>query len=443
MEIVRQLDPTKVVVAWDSKSSTAKRKAVFPDYKAGRTKPGEDFYAQIPLLEELVLALGWGFVECDDYEADDIIGTLALQADEEGDYDTYIVSSDLDMLQVVDDNTRMFRILKGFSKLEELDVAAVEAKYGIKKAQFLDLKALKGDSSDNIPGVPGVGEKTAVKLLNQYETLDGVYEHLDEITGSTRKKLEEGKDSAKMSYFLAKIMTDAPVKLADMPDLEIDKDRIVASLKKLEFRSLVGKFMKEKLDSKAPAPKKEKASSQQTGFNLSQQTLEIPRYLEDGTLISWNVKELMHKNIEVAEKILGGGKFWDLGQGSFLLDPLARNVEYGDEMAEYERQKAEFSKLSGLNTIFTQFDLPLIPVLYQMEQIGMLIDREYFQGMKVEFSTEVNKIEHKIWSMAGQEFNINSPVQLSEILFTKLNLPTKVSKRRSVDILLASRNLIN
>ena len=106
MEIVRQLDPTKVVVAWDSKSSTAKRKAVFPDYKAGRTKPGEDFYAQIPLLEELVLALGWGFVECDDYEADDIIGTLALQADEEGDYDTYIVSSDLDMLQVVDEDRK-------------------------------------------------------------------------------------------------------------------------------------------------------------------------------------------------------------------------------------------------------------------------------------------------------------------------------------------------
>lgn len=178
MEIVKQLDPTKVVVAWDSRNSTAKRKALFADYKAGRTKPGEDFYAQIPLLKELVLALGWGFVECDNYEADDIIGTLALQADEEGDYDTYIVSSDLDMLQIVDENTRMFRILKGFSQLEELDVAGVEAKYGIKKAQFLDLKALKGDSSDNIPGVPGIGEKTAVKLLNQYGTLDGVYEHL-------------------------------------------------------------------------------------------------------------------------------------------------------------------------------------------------------------------------------------------------------------------------
>ena len=180
MEIVRQLDPTKVVVAWDSKSSTSKRKEIFAEYKAGRVKPGDDFYVQIPYLKELVLALGWSFVECDDYEADDIIGTLALQADEEGDWDTIIVSSDLDMLQIVDENTRMYRILKGFSKLEEMDVPAVEEKYGIKKSQFLDLKALKGDASDNIPGVAGVGEKTAAKLLAEFGTLDGVYEHLED-----------------------------------------------------------------------------------------------------------------------------------------------------------------------------------------------------------------------------------------------------------------------
>lgn len=427
MEIVKQLNPTKVVVAWDSKSSTAKRKALYGDYKAGRTKPGEDFYAQIPLLRELILALGWAFVECDDYEADDIIGTLALQADEAGDYDTYIVSSDLDMLQIVDENTRMFRILKGFSQLEELDVVGVEAKYGIRKAQFLDLKALKGDASDNIPGVPGIGEKTAVKLLGQYDTLDGVYEHLDEIKGSTQKKLAEGRESAYMSYQLAKIMTDAPVKLEEMPDLEVDKDRIVEALKKLEFRTLVGKFVRSNLSGTEVGATK--TSKTQVGLALSQPTLEIPKYLQDGTLISWNVKDLMHKNTEVAEKILAGGKFWDLGQGRFLLDPLARNIEYGDEEAEYRAQKVEFERLPKLNNIFVQFDLPLIPVLYQMEKVGMLIDREYFEAMKGEFSKEVARIEQKIYTMAGVEFNINSPVQLSEVLFTKLGLPTKGIKK--------------
>lgn len=427
MEIVKQLSPTKVVVAWDSKSSTAKRKALYGDYKAGRTKPGEDFYAQIPLLRKLILALGWEFVECDGYEADDIIGTLALQADEAGDYDTYIVSSDLDMLQIVDENTRMFRILKGFSQLEELDVAGVEAKYSIKKAQFLDLKALKGDASDNIPGVPGIGEKTAVKLLGQYGTLDGVYEHLDEIKGSTQKKLAEGRESAYMSYQLAKIMTDAPVKLEEMPDLEVDKDRIVEALKKLEFRTLVGKFMRSNLSGAEAGATK--TSKTQVGLALSQPTLEIPKYLQDGTLISWNVKDLMHKNTEVAEKILAGGKFWDLGQGRFLLDPLARNIEYGDEEAEYQAQKAEFERLPKLNNIFVQFDLPLIPVLYQMEKVGMLIDRRYFEAMKGEFSKDVARIEQKIYTMAGVEFNINSPVQLSEVLFTKLRLPTKGIKK--------------
>ena len=142
MTLVQQLRPTKVVVAWDSKTSANARREIYPDYKKGRVKPGADFYAQIPRLEKLVHALGWGFMECDRYEADDIIGTLSQQADNEFNaagqcvWDTYIISSDLDMLQIVDKNTRMYRILHGFSELEELDVPAVEAKYHIKKSQF-------------------------------------------------------------------------------------------------------------------------------------------------------------------------------------------------------------------------------------------------------------------------------------------------------------------
>lgn len=438
MEIVKQLNPTKVVVAWDAKTSTAKRKAVFADYKAGRVKPEADFYAQIPMLEELVRALGWGFVECDGYEADDIIGTLALQADEDGDYETYIVSSDLDMLQIVDENTRMYRVLKGFSKLEELDVAGVEAKYGIKKAQFLDLKALKGDASDNIPGVPGVGEKTAVKLLNDFGSLKGVYENLDKISGKLQEKLREGQKSAEMSYYLAKIMTDAPVKLGELPDLVIDEDKIVAALKKLEFRSLIGKFLKNeslkeaekpRLVGKKMKPETLKTTNKPTVAAYGQQTLEIPREALDGMLVSWNVKELMHKNAKVAEKILKGGRFWDLSQGAFLLNPLAREVELTDELAEYERQSKKFEQFPGLYKIFVQFDLPLIPVLYKMEQYGMRLDRKYFAELKREFVGEVKFLEQKVWDLAGKEFNINSPVQLADVLFNVLGLPTNGIKK--------------
>lgn len=444
MEIVRQLDPTKVVVAWDSKSSTTKRKEIFPEYKAGRVKPGADFYAQIPYLKELILALGWSFVECDNYEADDIIGTLALQADEAGDWETIIVSSDLDMLQIVDENTRMYRILKGFTNLEELDVPGVEEKYGIKKVQFLDLKALKGDTSDNIPGVPGVGEKTAVKLLKDFGTLEGVYEHLDEVQGATRSKLAAGKESAFMSYRLAKIMTDAPVKLEDLPDLEIDRTRILDVLNKLEFRSIARKFFSQ---SKQPKHQPEQGGldvgkvevSAKEGrtatkkipnvVNYSQQTLEIVRELPDGMLVSWDVKALMHKNAEVAEKVLAGTEFWDLGQAAFLLNPLERNVDQTDEKEAYARQKEEFAERPELYKIYTDFDLPLIPILYKMEDYGMLLDIPYFARLKDEFELEVSHLEQVVWDLAGKQFNVNSPVQLAEVLFVQLGLPTKGIKK--------------
>ena len=420
MEIVKRLNPSQVVVAWDSKTSSAKRKAIFADYKAGRVKPGDDFYAQIPLLKELIIDLGWEFIEVDEYEADDIIGTLSKQADEtlgaDGrcEYETYIVSSDLDMLQIVDDNTKMYRILKGFSDIEEIDVKEVEAKYGILKSQFLDLKALKGDNSDNIPGVPGIGEKTAVKLLNEYGSIGGIYEHLDEIKGSTRDKLAAGKDSAYMSLKLAEIMFDAPVSLKSVPEFELNRERVVERLKKLEFNSLIRKFGLEGVQT---------AESAKTEVKVE----ELPK----DTVVAWDVKTLMHEDTAVATKILMGAPFWDLSQGAFLLNPLAREVEQKDERVAYSAQKQAFSQGSELYKIFVQFDLPLIPVLYKMEKKGMLIDREYFAKLKVEYTEEVARKEREIQLMAGVDFNVNSPVQLSEVLFDKMGLPTKGIKKTS------------
>jgi len=429
MELVRKLRPDKVVVAWDkAKTSTAKRKAIYPEYKAGRVKPPEDFFTQIPLLRELVEALGWYFCEIDDYEADDIIGTLAKQVKDED--EMYIISSDLDMLQVVDENVRMYRLLKGFSELEEIDVKAVEAKYGIRKEQFLDLKALKGDASDNIPGVPGIGEKGAVKLLNEYGSLGGIYNNIEKITGATRKKLEAGKESAYMSYRLAKIMTDAPVELSQIPELTLDRDRIVEALDRLEFKSLKRKFLKELSEEKQGS--EEMLSAEQT----TEKTLEK---LPEGVIFSFDIKGLMHRDAEVAKKILGGAEFYDLGQGKFLLNPLARkNVEeqgslFGDDpeemRAEYVRQRAEFEKYPKLKRVFYQLDMPLIPVLYKIEQKGMKIDREYFRGLQAEYEAEVGRLTREVYELAGTEFNLNSPIQLGEVLFEKLGVPTKGIKK--------------
>ena len=421
MEIVKRLMPTQVVVAWDSKTSTAKRRAIYPEYKAGRVKPGEDFYAQIPLLRELVADLSWNFVEVDEYEADDIIGTLARQADEvmrpdgECDYETSIISSDLDMLQIVDENTRMLRILKGFTKIEEINVREVEEKYGIRKWQFLDLKALKGDASDNIPGVPGIGEKTAVKLLNEYQTLDGIYENIDKISGAVHDKLVAGKEPAYMSRELAQINLGAPVSLSDIPEFEFNPEKVVEGLKKLEFNSLIRKFNLDISENKT----EEKLFSNDIEF-------EVPEIVE------WDVKGAMHRDERVAEKVMGGATFWDLGQGEFLLNPLSREERSlfdNDIEQKYQEQRREYEKYPRLYKVLTELDLPLIPVLYKMEQKGMRIDREYFRKLAKEYAGEVGRLEKEIWELAGVEFNINSPVQLSDVLFIRLGLPAKGIKK--------------
>jgi len=446
MEIVKKLKPNKVVVAWDkAHTSTRKRLEIYPEYKAGRVKPPEDFYAQIPLLRDLIMALGWGFLETDDYEADDIIGTLAKQADDEGDYMTYIVSSDLDMLQIVDENTRMYRLLKGFSKIEEMDVSAVEQKYGILKHQFLDLKALKGDNSDNIPGVPGIGEKTAVKLLNQYETVEGIYNNLGEITETVRKKLIDGRELAKMSYCLAKIMTDAPVELTKVPDLVIRPDKIIEALKRLEFKSLIRKFQKEL---------GETGGDFENGGAEDKVEILLKRYsIPEGMIVASELKNRMHDSECLAKAVMSGErKIWDLKQAGFLLNPLKRieeeekqiGLELDDvckriirgeylesERLEYATQMSEMSKQPRLLRILLEFDLPLIPILFKMEKKGILIDKKYFEELKTEFTKKVAEFEQKIYTVSGVVFNINSPIQLSKVLFEDLRLPTKGIKKNT------------
>lgn len=241
LEVIKRLKPDYVAVAWDKpKTNIRKRLEIYPEYKAGRKPAPPDFYEQIPVLHELLDAFGWPLYELDDYEADDIMGTLAVKAREEG-LETLLITSDLDMLQLVNGNVKVYALKKGLSNIELYSPDTFRAKYGIDVHQFLDLKSLKGDSSDNIPGVPGIGEKTAVELLQQYQTLDGIYENLVLIKDSVRKKLEAGKESAYMSKKLGAIWIDAPLPLdlERMDGRNANPVRIKELLEKLEFRSLV------------------------------------------------------------------------------------------------------------------------------------------------------------------------------------------------------------
>lgn len=240
LEVIKRLKPDYVAVAWDKpKTNIRKRLEMYPEYKAGRKPAPEDFKAQIPILHELLDAFGWPLYELDDYEADDIMGTLALQAGKK-DIETLLVTSDLDMLQVINPLTHVYALKTGLSNIELYSPKSFEAKYGILVNQFLDMKALKGDSSDNIPGVPGIGEKGAVELLKAYKNLDGIYDNLPLIKESTRKKLESGKDLAFLSRELARVWTDAPIKLnlKEVDGHHMQPGKILELLQRLEFRTL-------------------------------------------------------------------------------------------------------------------------------------------------------------------------------------------------------------
>lgn len=240
LEVIKRLKPDYVCVAWDKpKTNIRKRLELYPEYKAGRKPAPADFYTQIPMLHELLAAFGWPLYELDDYEADDIMGTLAVKAADQ-DIETMLITSDMDMLQLVNPHIHVFALKKGLSNIELYSPASFTAKYGIRPDQFLDLKALMGDSSDNIPGVPGIGQKGGLDLLKAYETLDGVYENIDLVKDSVRKKLEAGKDSAYLSKKIASIWTDAPLEL-DLAELDVAKcepDKILELLRRFEFKTL-------------------------------------------------------------------------------------------------------------------------------------------------------------------------------------------------------------
>ncbi len=261
---IRDLKPDYVVVAWD-KSKKTFRNDLSPTYKANRAEMPDDLRQQIPLVKEVIDALAIPLVEVEDYEADDIIGTLAKQSSVQN-LDTVIVTGDKDELQLIDHNTRVYTMRRGMTDTVIFDTAAMQETYGMTPAQFVDFKALKGDASDNIAGVPGIGEKTAMSLVQTHGSLEGIYEHLDELKPAVADKLRENKDQAMLSRKLATIVTDMPIKL-DLDKSrwgEIDRDRAFELFQRFEFKSLLDKL---------PQPAKAKVPSL---FDQAEATIEKP-----------------------------------------------------------------------------------------------------------------------------------------------------------------------
>ncbi len=482
IELIKKLEPDYVAVAWDKRGTNIrKRRELYPEYKAGRKPAPDDFYQQIPILHELLDAFGWPLYEIDDYEADDIMGAFARQAESRG-IETCLITSDLDALQLISPMTKVYAMKNGLRNIEEFTAEYFEQKYGIRTEQFLDLKALKGDSSDNLPGVPGIGEKTAVKLLQEYETLDGVYEHLDEQKGALRTKLENGRESAYLTKQVAEIWTDAPIELDwDVADVnDCDFARVTEILQKLEFNSLIGRLPKtmqmaeneKKEEPKLDIPRIEKlpdtpmfeaeniiyidssepdviyiSSNPESAWTakIDEISQSVWQLLAQGTVIAADVKQLYHvlDNHGVAVRF---HEVWDVGQASFLIDPLKRdrslNALSGDfsddnsaayQLARlhkiYREQKVYMSNNSQIARVAYEFDFPVIWALFQMEKRGMKLDDTLLKQMGDELAAEVSELEQQMYSMAGYEFNASSPAQLSEVLFTKLQLPTAGIKK--------------
>jgi DNA polymerase-1 len=478
IEIIKKLEPDYVAVAWDIRgTSTAKRREIYADYKAGRTKPPDDFYAQLPLLHSLLESFGWPLYELENYEADDIMGTISLEATKKG-IETCIVTGDYDMMQLISPSVTVYITKKG-SELLYFDDAAFVQKYGVHVNQFIDYKALVGDSSDNIPGVRKIGPKAAEKLLTSFHDLDGVYKHIEEVKGAQRQYLIDDKANAYMSKELAHIYCNAPIVLdwnaADIN--QTDLSAVATKLRDMEFHSLIKrlpKHMQQAADTSLYFHEADEVSLTELTWP-EQVTIDGPivlwlvddeiwasfnnhqimhakiadidsgfwRAVEFGMVISYDVKQLYH-TLAAHDIMVKFGEIHDVRQATFLLDPLRRdrtldgligrilsspNEEVAAIWQVYKWQCEAFEANGKIAEIAHRLDFPLTYMLFRMEHRGIKINREALARMSQELGDEHTLLEQEMYTMADSEFNISSPSQLAEILFTKLALPTTGIKK--------------
>ena len=388
------------------------------------------------------------------------------------------MSGDYDMMQLLSKHTSVYINKKG-SDMMRFSEPEFEEKYGVKLAQFVDYKALVGDSSDNIPGVRGIGPKAAQNLLAEYGTLDGIYEHLDELKGAQKTKLESDEANARMSRELARIWCDVPVEL-DWKEADInqtDLPAVAQKLKDFEFHSLIKrlpKHMQEVAETSLYFHEADEVNLTEIDWP-EQVTIDGPfvlhlagedlwasftpstishtkldqvdnafwRAVEFGTVISYDVKELYHALAKQGIKVRFSD-LHDIRQAAFLLDPLRRDrslaglvggelqspVEEAAAMRQiYGWQTQAFSEKPKVKDIADRFDFPLIYHLFTMEHHGIKLDTAVLKKMSGELGDKYDSLEQQMYKLVGEQFNIGSPAQLSEVLFTKLGLPTAGIKK--------------
>ena len=488
--------PDSLCVAFDLKAPTFRHKR-YDGYKAQRKGMPEELAVQIPILKEVLDEMGILRLELEGYEADDLLGTVGKRCEASG-WDCRIVTGDKDSFQLISETTHVCHVKSrmGQTETKEYTPELFREEYGFEPVRIIDLKALMGDSSDNIPGVPGVGEKTAMDLVQRYGTLQHIYDKLDEldIKEGVRKKLREGRESAELSYELATICTAVPIKFEPADALWHDnyKRGLYGLFKKLGFNKFIEKWGME-------APKEADVSAETSHMNISGaptydelckavktaeliavtagenlDSLEIcdgktvytahwsalgddydkllRLVFSDGVKkVSHNVKELMSRLLD--EGLPLDGFVYDTALAAYLLDATESDYDLhrvsmrycGAELsgaeAIYRLKPVTEEKLKELqmDKLYYEIELPLCRVLAEMQDTGFMVDRMALSAFGDSLTGSIDALRNEIYKQAGGEFNINSPKQLGEVLFERLVLPagkkTKTGWSTNADVL--------
>lgn len=489
-KIISEASPTNMVVAFDVGKPTF-RHLMYDGYKATRHKMPEDLAEQMPMIKDVLKTLGIKVLQKEGIEADDIIGTISKRFE----CPTIIVTGDRDCLQLVDNSTCVWLTKKGISEIDMLNNENFKEKMGIVPSQIIDLKAMMGDSSDNIPGIPGIGEKSAYEFLGQYQTVEGLYENVDKLTGAKEKKVREGKDLAFLSKTLATIKTDC--------DIDCDFEQTKFSLpfsaqavelfRKLQFTSLLKKETFFNNESKNDL-KIEKNNAKTLVLNSEKEINDILQknnsgifsIIFDGEKIQFAFDENINyscdmKNASLFERILVNSKIQKIFYNAKLIHRqlfsnidkfenffdvlIASHIVEGSEIKENKKIAQNLEKYGagdnyavalinakeilskklaemGLDKLYYDVELPLSNVLYEMEKSGIKVDTKILVELSNSYKTMLAEIEQKIFILAGEKFNINSPKQLAVVLFDKLEIPTYNNSKRStsVDVLESLEN---
>lgn len=485
LKLYGELDPQYVAVAFDKGKHTF-RNDLFDGYKATRKPAPDDLRPQFALIREVLACLGICVLEQEGYEGDDIIGTLARRTAADG-YAVDVVTGDRDALQLVTDDVTVYLTKKGITNMLAVTPAVMESEYGYTPAQVIDMKALMGDTADNIPGVPGVGEKTALKLISQFGSVHGVYEHLDEVKGKKlQEKLADNKDKAVLSKDLATIRCDVPLDYTmDMFQPQPRQEDVAQLFRSLGFRNLLERFaafdrFSHLAEGAAPAETVQVMAAPEAASLKGKTVAVAARYddsqpipavmalamaFEDGAFVVPESKYDAYlavlpeaaavvtddgKNLTKAASRVASGRLplKDIVLAAYLLDPTrtAYGLTYISETFDVSLQEGaedDEQKLAGdaafafqvwpkaaaeldkasLTQLYDTIEEPLIHTLAVMEMNGFTVDTDRLMTMKSELSRQADALEEAIYDDAGETFNINSPKQLGVILFEKLQLP--------------------